>query len=271
MLFSDKREALCRGLAGGILGVAGYLLLAFLTQPGAIFLGGSLKLDFTFCYNGNVPEILGAALGFLLWFAFGAELGVATLPFADGGRLLALRTLVHFAATAATLSLWVLLNFRAQELPFLLLLLALVYLLVWLGRWVGWYAEAAAIRERLGLSPGPSPLRWKETLPYLPFALLLCLVLPLVLTPFDAADVPVLRALLYPWLLLPVGAFCSGLSLARHQGLCPLYPPACALSLLPAVFLVYNTSALPFCGVGFTAALLGELTGLLLRRPAGKR
>ena len=61
-----------RILLGGILGVAFYLLLSFLTQPGSLF-GGSLEFAFTFCYDGRVPEWLGAALGSALWFAFGAE------------------------------------------------------------------------------------------------------------------------------------------------------------------------------------------------------
>ena len=270
MLFSDKKQALRRLLEGGVLGVTGYLLLSFLTQPGALFTG-SLRLDFTFCYNSQVPETLGAALGLLLWFAFGAEIGVATLPFADDGPALVCRTLLHFAIMAATLSLWVLLNFQTAQIPFFLLLLALIYLLIWLGRWVGWYAEVAAIRERLGLSPGPSPLKWRETLPYAPFALLLCFLLPAVLSLFDAPDVPVLTGLVYLYLLLPVGSFCSGLSLAKRQGLCPLYPLLCALCFLAAVPLVYNTSALPFCAVTLCAAGLGELTGWLLARRRGKR
>ena len=264
MLFTHREQALRRLLLGGCLGVAGYLLLAFLSQPGAI-LGGSLRLSFTFCYNAGVPEALGVALGLLLWFAFGAEIGVATLPFADDGPVLVRRTLLHFTTMAATLSLWVGLNFIGSELPFLLFLLALVYLLVWLGRWVGWYAEGAAIREKLGLASGPSLLKWKETLPHILFALLLCLLLPTLFSLFDPPDVPVLTGLIYPCLLM-IGAFCSALSLAKRQGFCPLYPAACALFLLAAVFLVYNSTALPLCAVGLCAALLGEGAGCLLRR-----
>lgn len=265
MLFDDRRGALTRSFLGGLLGVAGYLLLSFLTQPGALF-GGSLKLAFTFCYNSRVPEALGALLGFLLWFCLGAETGLATLPFADGGRALVVRTLAHFLVMAATLSAWVLLNFRAAELPWFLSLLAAVYALIWLGRWVGWYAEVAAIRERLGLAPGPSPLKWRESLPYLIFALLLCLGLPAVLSLFDAADVPVLRALFFPYLLLPVGSFFSGVSLGRRQGFCPLYPAACTLFSLAAVLLIYNTTALFLCGVALGFSLTGSLLGAALRR-----
>ena len=46
---------------------------------------------------------------------------------------------------------------------------------------MGWYAEVAELRQKLGLAPGPSFLKWKETLPHMAFALLLCLVVPLAL------------------------------------------------------------------------------------------
>lgn len=231
MLIDDKKQALIRSLAGGLLGMAAYLLLAWLTQPGSLF-GGRLTWAFTFCYNSRVPEVLGAVFGFLLWFLFGAEAGIATLPFADGGRTLLLCSLAHFGVMTATMWAWVLLNFPYEpfsslalsfQLPF-----TLVYVLIWLGRWVGWYAEVAQIREKLGLTPRPSFLKWKETLPHIAFAAVLCLGVPLVLLPFDAPDVPVLIALFFSWLLLPVGSFSSGLSLGRRQGICPLYPLACA-------------------------------------------
>ena len=77
-----------------------------------------------------------------------------------------------------------------------LALLGAIYLVVWLGRWVGWYAEVRQLRSALGLEAGPSPLRWRESLPYLPVLLLVNAVLPAVLALLDAPDVPVLRALL---------------------------------------------------------------------------
>ena len=83
---------------------------------------------------------------------------------------------------------------------------------------------------------------------------------------FTEADVPVLTGLVYLYLLLPVGSFCSGLSLAKRQGFCPLYPLLCALCFLAAVPMVYNHTALPFCAVVLCAALLGELAGWLLGR-----
>ena len=269
MLFDDRKKARNRAVIGGLLGAAGYLLLSFVTQPGAFF-GGPFTLDFTFCFNSRVPEALGAALGIALWFAFGAEIGLATLPFADGGAALVRRTLLHFAAMAATVAAWSLLNFRPVEVLAFLVPLALVYVLVWLGRWVGWYVELTAIREKLGLSPAPSLFHWRETLPYLPFAALLCLALPLVLRWIDTVDVvPVLSGMLYPYLLLPVGAFCSGLSLGRRRGICPLYPAACVLGgllFIPLARLCSNMYDWPLVPIALTCSLAGNLAGAALGR-----
>lgn len=275
-LFDDRDGAVIRAMLGGLLGMAAYLLLAWLTQPGSLF-GGSLKFAFTFCYNSNIPEVLGAALGFLSWFLFGAEAGLATLPFADEGEALGIRTFTHFGAMALTLWIWVMLNFIYEPLPGLaltfLLPFTLIYLLIWLGRWVGWYAEAGQIREKLGLTVGPSPLKWRESLPHMAFALLLCFGVPTVLRLCDAKDVPVLSGLLYPYLLLPIGGFCSGYSLGKRQGFCPLYPLACVASvaLFALVARLYSNMAdgalllialcLPLAGNA-----LGALTRLWRRR-----
>lgn len=261
-----KKQWFPRALAGGALGIVGCLLLGFLTQPGSLF-GAPLTWDvreFTFCYNSRVPEPLGTALGFLLWFLFGAEAGIATLPFADSGRELVVRSVLHYAATAATACLWAGLNICSTPADYLAVLvpLTLVYLIVWLGRWVGWYAEVAAIREKLGLAPGPSPLHWKESLPYIGFAFLLCLVLPLALRLLDDPT-PVL-SVLYAWLLLPVGGFMSGLSLGRRHGFCPLYPAACAVFILifiPLARLCSNMADGALVPIALIAALAGNLAG----------
>jgi len=275
MLFDNKKDHLPRILIGALLGIAAYLLLSWLTQPGSLF-GGHLRLDFTFCFSSLVPEPLGAALGFLLWALFGAETAIATLPFAGEGRTLLLRTLTHFAAMALTLMAWVLLNFPQEPLPSLLLSFllpfALVYLLVWLGRWVGWYAEVAQFREKLGLTPAPSPLKWKETLPLLGFVALLFLLLPLILRLCDPPDVPVLSGLFYPWLLLPIAGFCSAVSLGKRQGFCPLYPAACALFTLLFLLLAKLFSNMAD-GTLVWLALLSTLPGNALGAAyrAGKR
>lgn len=255
-----KRQWLVRALVGGSLGLACCVLVGFVAQPGALF-GGTLSYDirdFTFCFDSRVPEGLGTALALLLWFLFGAETGIATLPFADSGRELVVRSLAHFAVTAATVSVWVVLNFGVIELPFFLIPLTLVYALVWLGRWVGWFFEISAIREKLGLAPGPSLFHWRESLPYVGFACLLCLVLPLALTLFEAADVP-LFGIMYTFLLLSVGGFMAGLSLGRRHGFCPLYPIACGFFIGGFIL----TGPLVDSGILFTVAVVSALAGNL--------
>ncbi len=262
-----KKQWLIRALAGGVAGIAGCLLLGFLTQPGSLF-GASLTWDvrqFTFCYNSRVPEGLGAALGFLLWFLFGAEAGVATLPFADSGRELVVRSLIHYAVTTATVSAWAVLNFFHEPffaLPTFLVPLTLVYLIVWLGRWVGWYAEVAAIREKLGLAPGPSPLHWRESLPYVGFAAFLCLALPTALRLLD--DPTPLLSVFYAFVLLPVGGFLSGLSLGRRYGFCPLYPASCVLFTLAFLLtakLYTNMADGALVPIALISVLAGNLAG----------
>lgn len=269
-VFDDKRRALACVLSGGILGMAAFLLLAWLTQPGAL-LGGSLTWDFTFCYNSNVPEALGAVFGLLLWFLFGAEAGIATLPFADEGKALLARSLAHFGVMGATLWAWVMLNFTYEPIPGLILTFllpfALVYVLVWLGRWVGWHAEVGEIRSRLGLAPEPSPLKWRESLPHLLYALFLCLAVPLALRAGDAADAPVL-SVFYAWVLLPVGTFTTGLSLGKRRGFCPLYPLACAgaiLIFIPLARLFSNMRDWPMVPLALASALTGNLLGVVRR------
>lgn len=270
MLIDDKKQAMIRALIGGLTGAALLLALVWVLDampwmshiwhfrnPFAVW--AEWLMD---DYGWPSPSLPNLCLAILA----GAEVGVATLPFADSGRELVARSLVHFLVMSATVGLWAAVNFGVGELPFFLIPLALVYVLVWLGRWVGWYAEVAAIREKLGLAPGPSLFHWKESLPYVGFAFLLCDVLPLALRVCDAPDVPVLVGLLLPYLLLPVGSFISGLSLGRRHGFCPLYPLACGVFFLPTVFLLMNYTALPHCLMAAVPALAGNLAGAARRR-----
>ena len=270
MLIDDKKQAMIRALIGGLTGAALLLALVWVLDampwmshiwhfrnPFAVW--AEWLMD---DYGWPSPSLPNLCLAILA----GAEVGVATLPFADSGRELVARSLVHFLVMSATVGLWAAVNFGVGELPFFLIPLALVYVLVWLGRWVGWYAEVAAIREKLGLAPGPSLFHWKESLPYAGFAFLLCDVLPLALRVCDAPDVPVLVGLLLPYLLLPVGSFMSGLSLGRRHGFCPLYPLACGVFFLPTVFLLMNYTALPHCLMAAVPALAGNLAGAARRR-----
>ena len=220
---------------------------------------------------------LAALVQSLLGGLFGAVVAVSTLPFADGGRELVVRSLAHFCATALSFSalLWVCRWLDDPRfIPLWVALLALLYALIWLGRWVGWYVEVMQLRTLLGLDPGPTPLKWRETLPYLPFVLLVCDGLPLVLRWVDrtfVVDVPVLSGLVLPYLLLPAAGFCSGVSLGKRQGVCPLYPLACFLCYLPMVWLLFNGSALFHCFMIAVPALMGNVLGWLYRRAVPKR
>lgn len=218
--------------------------------------------------------LIQSALGAL----FGAIVAMATMPFADEGKELVLHSVLHFSATAGSFSLllWVC---RWVDGPQYILLwvsvLALLYSLIWLGRWIGWYMEVIQLRELLGLDPGPTPLKWRETLPYLLFAVLLCDLLPLTLRGLELLlgirDVQVFTWLLYPCLLLPVIGYASGLSLGKRQGVCPLYPAACFVCYLPMVYLLFNGGALFHCFLVAIPALAGNVTGFLYRRAVPKR
>lgn len=248
------RACLARIIMGGILGlVASVALVPYLT-------------------NARSPSLAAC----LLCTALGATLGAATLPFADDGPTLIRRSLLHLGATAleVALVLWLCVDLRDGWAWALWMgMLVLFYAVIWLGRWIGWYVEVMQLRALLGLAPGPSPLKWRETLPYLPLVLLLCDVLPPVLNWIDhaaVADVPVLSGLLLPYLMLPVAGFCSGLSLGKRQGVCPLYPVACFVCYLPMVYLVYNYTALFHCFMIAVPALAGNALGWLYRRAVPK-
>lgn len=215
----------------------------------------------------------------LLFTALGGAAGVATLPFADDGRRLLLRSAAHFAATSVLFLLLAAQVYSWEDWEVLLVLegsLALLYALIWLGRWIGWYMEVMQLRTLLGLDAGPSPLKWRETLPYLPFTLLLCGGLPILLRWVErklgggVIDVPVLSALLLPFVLLPVGSFFAGVSLGKRQGVCPLYPTACFVCYLPMLAVV-SSSALFHCFLAAIPALAGNVLGWMYRRAVPKK
>ena len=211
-----------------------------------------------------------------LYFALGAGAGVATLPFADSGRELVVRSLAHFGYIAGVFSLlvwlcrwsWGMWEVWLAELG----ILAAVYVLIWLGRWVGWYTEVAAIREKLGLAPGPSLFHWRESLPYVGFAFLICLAIPAVVRLCD--DHIPLFSILYGVLLLPVVGFMSGLSLGRRHGLCPLYPIACAVFIVVFILtakLYTNMADGILIPIAVVSSLAGNAAGAVRRRVKQKR
>lgn len=215
----------------------------------------------------------------LLCTALGGAAGAATLPFADDGKSLLLRSLAHFTVTSV-LFLLLMARFYGGWWGGPLLLegvLALLYALIWLGRWIGWYGEVRQLRTLLGLDAGPSPLKWRETLPYLPFVLLLCGGLPLFLRWAEVAiqsgsmlELPILSALFLPYVLLPVGGFFAGVSLGKRQGVCPLYPVACFVCYLPMLPLL-STAELFHCFLAAVPALAGNVLGWMYRRAVPKK
>ena len=277
-----QKQWLIRILLGGLIGIAALIPLGGVFNglvsggliamgPNPIFRLVSYDLEYL---TGSAPLAFAVQLG--LYFLMGAVVGLSTLPFADEGPTLVLRSLAHFAATAGALTaLVVLCGWNWGEfwpVALYLGLLAAVYLLIWLGRWVGWYVEVAAIRQRLGLSPGPSPLKWRETLPYLPFAALMCLVLPMVLRLCES-PIPIFSAI-YAMLILPAGGFFSGLFLGRRQGFCPLYPAVCALLTLCFVLLarlVSNVADGAMIPIILCSVLLGNTVGALFRTVKERR
>ncbi len=256
-----REQWIPRGLSGGF---AGVLLAA--AGWGALFQGGYSAPPLCKPLIDWVGLHWAAAVTFALFFALGAAAGVATLPFADSGRALVVQSLLHFAVTAGLWSAVLGVCFGMREPVSWLLglgLLAVLYFLVWLGRWVGWYAEVASIREKLGLAPGPSLFHWKESLPYVGFAFLLCLILPTALRFLDARDVPVLSTV-YGVLLLPVGGVMSGLSLGRRHGFCPLYPASCVLFTLVFILtakLYTNMADGALVLIALASVLAGNLVG----------
>ena len=276
-----QKQWMIRILLGGLVGIAVLIPLGGIFND--LVSGGLLSsrphfrlVSYDLAYlTGSAPLAFAIQLG--LYFLMGAVVGVSTLPFADDGATLVLRSLAHFAATAAALTLLVVLcGWNWGEFwPVVLYLglLAAVYLLIWLGRWVGWYVEVAAIRQKLGLSPGPSPLKWRESLPYLPFAALMCLVIPMAVRLTLDSPTPIFTAI-YAMLILPVGGFFSGLFLGRRQGFCPLYPVMCTLLTLCFVLLarlVSNVADEAMIPIALCSALLGNAIGALLRILKGKR
>ena len=254
----DKRVWLVRVLAGGVLGVLAGALFFFYTE-------GSQEMS---------PAVYG------LCAALGGAAGIATLPFADDGRSLLLHSGIHFAVTSFLFLLLAAQLWSWEDWKVLLVLermLALLYALVWLGRWIGWYMEVVQLRTLLGLDAGPSPLKWRETLPYLPFVLLLCDCLPLLLYWMDDRVnqgsfiyIPVLSGMLLPFMLLPVGGFFAGLSLGKRQGVCPLYPAACLVCYLPMLY-VTSSARLFHCFMAAVPALTGNVLGWMYRRAVPKR
>lgn len=278
MMDRPNRGLLPRILLGALLGAfLAPLTVLFLTSfsvrtaPSLEAMGSMPMLALAGLVTPAMAETFGVLTAVVLQSALGGLLGAvvltSTMPFAEDGKALVLNSLWHFSATAAAFALllgvcrWV----EWCYIPMWLGLLVVVYLIIWLGRYVGWYMELVQLRSGLGLDPGPSVLKWRETLAYLPFLALLCDVLPLLARLCDPRDVPVFSGILLPFLVLPLAGVCAGLSLGKRLGVCPLFPVLAFVLYLPMVFFLYNISAMFHCWIAAGSTLVGNLAGTILR------
>ena len=178
-------------------------------------------------------------LAVLACVGLGAMAGLATQPFADSGCALLLHSMGHFVCTAAFFALLVVELNMAKDIRGVLFwesLLLLLYLLIWLGHWTGWYLEVAQLRGAAGLDPAPLPSSGGRRCPICPLSFCCAIALPLGLRGIERAagvDFPPSPGLVYPYLILPVASLCVGLSLGKRQGYVPCSPlPAlCAICL----------------------------------------
>lgn len=254
----SKRDKIFIAL-GGLLGTGIYLFFRFWLNYWLHFDGAAL--------SSLLPGALLAA-------ALGCMAGLSTRPFADDGLSLLRNSVIHYLVTAALFAALILtMGGNALACMVWTLILTALYLGIWLARWIGWYMEIMQIRQLLGLAPGHSPLKWRETLPYLPYVLLLCDGLPLAAFLMDKlwSDIPVLSGLVVPYLLLPIIGFASGVSLGKRQGVCLLYPAACFICYLPMVFILFNSSAMFHCFMVAVPALMGNVLGWMYRRAVPKQ
>ena len=217
-----------------------------------------------------VPAVL--ALELALAFGFGASVGLAVPPMEGPGTAVAARTAAHLLCSSALFAgvCWIcgLPPANWQGLLLLLGIYWLMYLVVWLLRYLRWRAELDAIRRALGLARPAAGGVWqaRPLKPYLLLAGALELLLPLLLRLLDPPDVPVLTQLFYPYLLLPFFCLAVGWSAGRRFGVALLLPVACGVLTLPCVFLIYNYTALFQAGAAFVFTLAGNLLGALVRR-----
>lgn len=145
-----QKQWLPRTLIGAL---AGLLLAAVCRGP--LFFGGYSMPAFCQPLIHWAGRPWAIFITCALLFGLGAAAGIATLPFADSGRKLVLQSMIHFTFTCALWSLLLGVCFGVRK-PMTWLVglgaLALLYVLIWLGRWVEWYREMLAIRKKLGLN-----------------------------------------------------------------------------------------------------------------------
>lgn len=170
---------------------------------------------------------------------------------------------------AFVLWIWVCVGFDAAYIPAAWAVFTGLYFIGWVVRWLTCRRDVEAIRERLGLKPpvcAPSPLRWRESLPYLLLTAALFLGLFPALAPFDDPSFPALTCIVVPYLTFPFIAAVVGFGAGVRHGFCPLTVLVTAAAFLPN--LLYQPQAyFWFQGVICTVlSLAGNLLGCARRR-----
>ena len=142
---TETKKLLTRAAIGGV--IAKLLLFGFWVWfhlTGWSFQGRVPVGDFNLVSRATESMFgsywLAVAVEFTCMFALGAAIGVASMPFADDTRSLVKESVIHFVVTGALvlLNAWVL-TILDWGWAFVLIPYTLLYLLIWFGRWVGWY------------------------------------------------------------------------------------------------------------------------------------
>lgn len=269
-----NRQRLAWGIGMGLGAMVAMLLAVGWLNSLSVLPGEALLVRPVVLEALGWPAAALLALELLLAFGFGVSIGLAVPPMEGTGTAVAVRTVVHLMVSSALFAgiCWVcgLPPENWQGLALLLGLYDLMYLTVWLLRYLHWRRELEDIRRELGLSaPAPAGglLQVRPVMPYLLLTAAMELMVPPLLRLLErGSDIPVLTGLFYPYLLLPFVCLAVGWAAGRRRGFSLVLPAICAALTVPHVFLLYNSSALFQAGVAAGFALAGNLAGALCSR-----
>ena len=274
-----NRQRLAWGIGMGLVSALALLLAVVWLNSLSVQPGDPLLVRPQVLAALGWPAPALAALELALGFGFGVSVGLAVPPMEGTGAAVAGRTAVHLLASSALFAgiCWVcgLPPGNWQGLTLLLGLYWLMYLTVWLLRYLHWRREVEDIRRELGLAkppPAGGPFQVRPLIPYLLVAAVMELIVPPVLRLLEqGSDIPVLTGLFYPYLLLPFVCLAVGWAAGRRRGIALILPAVCAALTVPHVYLLYNSSALFQAGVAAAFALAGNLAGALCGRLKKRR
>ncbi|MBQ4426456.1 MAG: DUF3021 family protein [Oscillospiraceae bacterium] len=257
------RQHIIRGGIGGALG------LLILPRYGEML--NSIIID---AGEGGTPALI---ISCILYFVIGALAGIATMPFADTGKELVIRSVIHYALTSLAFSALCLVNGwnrgRWDTLFFFIGVLAVFYLTIWLARWIAWLGEISDIREKLGIKPKRSPLGIVEALPY---AVLVLLTSFIVSCAGYALDRTGWVGSIITALIIPAGVFWAGVVLGKHNGFAPAFivlaELAAAAGFGITIFALHLNLGFGWgAAIPAIAALIGNLAGFALGKIKEKR